>query len=604
MQTLRKRSEMPREFTWDLERVYADESLWEADFQAVRDMVPRMQAFSGRLRESGATLLECLRLRDECHSLMDRVMVFARMRKDEDNSNGRYQALADRAMALGAQTTSATAFIGPELLGLPEDQIQQTIGSEPGLEMYRHYLDELLRQRPHVRSVEVEVLLAQAMEVTRTPDNMYGMLTNADLKFPAVTDSDDNEVELSQSRYNQMRESKDRRVRKDAFQALHGTYRGYRNTLAASLSGSARSDIFYARARNFSTALEAALDPSSIPTEVYHNLTGTINANLGLLHRYVGLRKRLLGLDELHHYDLYVPMVPDVEMEMPFEEGVRVVRSALEPLGKEYGDALANGLASRWIDVYENDDKTSGAYSGGSYTTNPYILLNYQGTLSDVFTLAHEIGHSMHSYFTRRSQPYVYGDYTIFVAEVASTLNESLLTHHLLRQTDDRRLKAYLTNQYLERFRTTLFRQAMFAEFELAIHTRAEQGEALTPDLLSDLYRELNARYYGQQVVPDDEIAIEWARIPHFYWAYYVYQYATGISAAAALSRQILTEGEPAVRRYLDFLRGGSSRYTMELLKVAGVDMATPRPVEQALEVFRRLLDDMETLSVEIGEAG
>lgn len=604
MQTLRKRSEMPREFTWDLESVYANESLWEADFQAVRDMVPRMQAFSGRLRESGATLLECLRLRDECHSLMDRVMVYARMRKDEDNSNGRYQALADRAMALGAQTISATAFIGPELLGLPEHQLQQTIVSEPGLEMYRHYLDELLRQRSHVRSVEVEVLLAQAMEVTRTPDNMYGMLTNADLKFPTVTNSDDNEVELSQSRYNQMRESKDRRVRKDAFQALHGTYRGYRNTLAASLSGSVRSDIFYARARNFSTALEAALDPSSIPTEVYHNLTGTINANLGLLHRYVGLRKRLLGLDELHHYDLYVPMVPDVEMAMPFEEGVRVVRSALEPLGKEYGDALANGLASRWIDVYENDDKTSGAYSGGSYTTNPYILLNYQGTLSDVFTLAHEIGHSMHSHFTRRSQPYVYGDYTIFVAEVASTLNESLLTHHLLRQTDDRRLKAYLTNQYLERFRTTLFRQAMFAEFEMAIHTRAEQGEALTPDLLSDLYRELNARYYGQQVVPDDEIAIEWARIPHFYWAYYVYQYATGISAAAALSRQILTEGEPAVRRYLDFLRGGSSRYTMELLKVAGVDMATPRPVEQALEVFRLLLDDMESLSGEIGEAG
>jgi oligoendopeptidase F len=597
MQKLPKRHELPQQYTWNLETVYPDEADWEADFQTVKERIPRLQAYQGTLGDSAQQLLDCLELRDETNKLMEQMLVYARMRKDEDNGNSRYQALADRSTGLAAELSSAGAFVVPEILSMPEEKLRGFLASEPGLGLYRHHLDELLRQRPHVRSTEVEVVLAQSTEVSRTPDNVYTMLTNADIKFPTIIDEQGNSVELSHARYNQMRESQDRRVRRDAFVAMHQVYQGYRNTLASSLAGSVRADIFYARARNYPTALEAALGPNNIPTEVYHNLVRTVDQNLPLLHRYMALRKRLMGLEELHHYDLYVPIVPDVQLETPYEEATKTVQDALAPMGREYLSALQAGINSRWIDVYENEGKTSGAYSGGSYTTNPFILLNYQGTLNDVFTLAHELGHSMHSYFTRKSQPYVYGDYTIFLAEVASTLNETLLTHHLLQRTADKRLQAYLVNQQLERFRTTLFRQTMFAEFELEIHTRAENGEALPPDQLSALYADLNRRYYGAEVVPDEEISIEWARIPHFYWAFYVYQYATGLSAAAALAHQILTEGEPAVQRYLRFLKSGSSQYSIDLLREAGVDMTTPEPVQQAMEIFRKSLDQMEELT-------
>ncbi len=597
MNKLPKRHELPQQFTWNLETVYPDEARWETDFQAVKERIPRLQTFQGTLGDSVGQLLACLALRDESGKLMEQLLVYSRMRKDEDNGNSRYQALADRATMLAAELSSATAFIVPEILSIPEEKLQSFVASEPGLGLYRHHLDELLRQRPHIRSTEVEVVLAQSTEVSRTPDNTYTMLTNADMKFPTINDEQGNPVELSHARYNQMRESQDRRVRKDAFDAMHGTYHSYRNTLASSLAGSVRADIFYARTRNYPTALEAALGPNNIPIAVYHSLVRTADQNLPLLHRYMSLRKRLLGLEELHHYDLYVPMVPDVKVETPYEEASRTVLSALAPMGEEYLNALRSGINSRWIDIYENEGKTSGAYSGGSYTTNPFVLLNYQGTLNDVFTLAHELGHSMHSYFTRRTQPYVYGDYTIFLAEVASTLNETLLTDYLLKQTNDRKLRAYLVNQQLERFRTTLFRQTMFAEFELDIHTRAEAGEAITPDQLNSLYRDLNVRYYGSEVAPDQEISIEWARIPHFYWAFYVYQYATGISAAAALAHQILTEGEPAVQRYLRFLKSGSSQYSIDLLREAGVDMATPEPVQRALDIFEKSLDQMEELT-------
>lgn len=597
MQKVSKRHELPEEYTWNLRTIYPDEALWEADFRAVKEIIPKLEGFRGTLGNSPDRLLGCLELRDETHKKTDQLVAYARMRKDEDNTSSHYQALADRAMVLATELSSASAFIGPEILSLPEDKLRGFMAAEPRLELYRHHLEELLRQRPHVRSIEVEVVLAQSMEVSRTLDNSYGMLTNADMKFPTLVDEEGNMVELSQARYNQFRESRDRRVRKDAFEAMHRTYHGFRNTMASSLSGSVRSDIFYARARNYPTALEAALVPNNIPTAVYHNLIQTVNRNLPSLHRYMSLRRRLLGLDELHHYDLYVPMVADVKLEMPYEQAVQTVEAALAPLGEEYLSALKDGIGSRWIDVYENEGKSSGAYSSGSYTTNPFILMNYQGTLNDVFTLAHELGHSMHSYFTRRTQPYVYGDYTIFLAEVASTLNETLLTNHLLRESADGRLRAYLVNQQMERFRTTLFRQTMFAEFELDMHTRAEGGQALTPDLLSSVYRDLNVRYYGPEVVPDEEIAIEWARIPHFYWAFYVYQYATGISAAVSLSHQILTEGEPAVQRYLRFLKSGSSDYSINLLREAGVDMTSPEPIQQALDIFDALIDQMEELT-------
>ncbi|MGE5619714.1 MAG: oligoendopeptidase F [Sphingomonadaceae bacterium] len=592
-----KRQELPLPYTWNLEIVYPDESLWDADFQAVKERIPQLEQYRGTLADSASRLSNCLRLRDETYKLMEQLLVYAQMRKDEDNSNSHYQALSDRATMLATQLSSATAFIQPEILAIPEEKLQGFVASEPELALYRHHLEELLRRRPHTRSIEVEKLLAETMEVSRTPDNTFGMLTNADMRFPTIQDEQGRPIELSQARYSQLRESPDRRVRKDAFEAIHRTFNSFRNTLAASLAGSVRSDIFYARSRNYPTALEAALDPNNIPTQVYHNLIRTVNGSLPLLHRYMALRKRLLGLEKLHHYDLYVPMVPDVRMEVSYEEATRMVRAGLTPLGKEYLAALEKALTSRWIDVYENEGKTSGAYSGGAYTTPPFILLNYQGTLTDVFTLAHELGHSMHSHFTRSTQPFVYGDYTIFLAEVASTLNETLLTEHLLKESSDPKLRAYLVNQQLERFRTTLFRQTMFAEFELQIHTLAEAGEALTPDQLTSLYRELNLRYYGPEVYPDEEISIEWGRIPHFYWAFYVYQYATGISAAVALAHQILTEGEPAVLRYLRFLRSGSSDYSIDLLKEAGVDMTSPEPVQRALDSFGRLLDQMEQLT-------
>ncbi len=597
MQEVPKRNELPQQYTWNLEAIYPDETLWEADWQAVKESIPKLEGFRGTLGGSPDQLLGCLELRDETHKRTDQLVVYSRMRKDEDNGNSRYQALADRAMVLATELSSASAFIGPEILALPEEKLWGFLATESRLGLYRHHLEELLRQRPHVRSTEVEMVLAQSMEISRTPDNTYGMLTNADMKFPTIQGEGGLPVELSQARYNHLRESQDRRVRKDAFQAMHQSYQGFRNTVASSLSGSVRSDIFYSRTRSYPTALEAALEPNSIPTTVYHNLIETVNRNLSSLHRYMALRARLLGLEELHHYDLYVPMVADVKLEMPYEEAVETVEAAFAPLGEEYLSALKDGLASRWVDVYENEGKTSGAYSSGAYTTNPYVLLNYQGTLNDVFTLAHELGHSMHSYFTRKTQPYVYGDYTIFLAEVASTLNEALLTDYLLKQSVDRKLQAYLVNQQMERIRTTLFRQTMFAQFELEIHSWVESGQALTPDLLSSRYAELNARYYGSGVVPDEEIAIEWARIPHFYWAFYVYQYATGVSAATALANQILTEGEPAVQRYLHFLKSGSSDYSINLLRQAGVDMASPEPVQQALDKFDALTDQMEELT-------
>jgi oligoendopeptidase F len=598
-----KRSEVPEQYTWDLATIYPDEDLWEADFQAVKDAIPGLESFQGTLAGSPQRLLACLRLRDETHRRMDQLFVYARMRRDEDNTNNRYQAMTDRATALAGQLGGATSFLSPEILAMPDELLRAFVEQEPGLELYRHFLEEVQRQRAHVRSAEVEMVLAQVADVTRTPDTTYSMLTNADMKFPTILDEEGRRVELSQGRYNQLRESRDRRVRRDAFEGLHGLYSSYRNTMAASLAGSIRSDIFYARARNYQTAMEAALGANNIPTAVYHNLVQTVRRNLPTLHRYAALRKRLLGLDELHHYDLYVPMVPNVQVTMPYEEATRKVLEALAPMGEEYREVVRTAFGSRWIDVLENDGKTSGAYSDGSYSTRPFILLNFQGTLTDVFTLAHEMGHSMHSYFTRTAQPFAYGDYTIFLAEVASTLNEALLSNYLIKEATDPRLRAHLINQYMERFRTTLFRQTMFAEFELETHTRAEAGEALTSDHLSAIYQELNSAYYGPEVANHEEIAIEWARIPHFYWAFYVYQYATGISAAASLAHQVLNEGEPAVQRYLRFLRSGSSDYSINLLKAAGVDMTSPEPVQRAIDLFEGLLGELEQVDPSIWES-
>jgi len=459
-----------------------------------------------------------------------------------------------------------------------------------------HQLHDLNRMRPHVRSVEVEAILAAAGEVASAPDTIFSMIDNADLKLPTIEDEKGEEVQLTKGNYQVFIRNTNRRVRKEAFEGLHSTFLKQRNTIAATLASQVKADIFYTRQRGYGSARERALAAYNIPTSVYDRLVETVSQHIPLLNRYMRLRKRMLQLDDLHMYDLYVPIVKEVQNEMSYEEACEKVLAALAPLGNNYISNLKQGFQQRWIDVYETPGKRGGAYSGGVYGTQPFILMNFQGNRDSMYTLAHELGHSMHSFYTRTHQPYPYGDYTIFVAEVASTLNEGLLTEYLLRTTTDRALRMAILNQSLEDFRGTLFRQTMFAEFEQDIHSVAEQGEPLTADTLSAMYRALNEKYYGAEVTIDEPIDIEWARIPHFYYNFYVYQYATGISAASALVQQILQEGKPAVDRYMKFLASGSSDYSIELLKKAGVDMTSPEPVRQALELFESHLAQMEQL--------
>ncbi|HLY29864.1 MAG TPA: oligoendopeptidase F, partial [Ktedonobacterales bacterium] len=503
----------------------------------------------------------------------------------------------DRVGTLSNDLNAISAYMTPEILSLPQEKIDAFLAEEPGLAVYRHALDEINRQRPHVLSAEMEGLLAQAAEMGASPERIFEMLNSADMKLPVVHDEHGAEVQLTQGNYGtRFLENQNRDVRREAFQAMLGTYQKYRNTFGATLAAQVKRDIFFARARHYDSSLQAALDPSNIPVSVYDNLIATVDANLPLLHRYLTIRKRALGVDDLHMYDLYVPLAREVEYKVAYTEAQVQVARALEALGEDYVTPLREGFRSRWIDVLENEGKRSGAFSWGSYGTQPFVLLNYQESMDSMFTLAHEMGHSMHSYFTWRTQPYPYSSYTLFVAEVASTLNEALLTDYLLKTTDDKALRLYIVNHALETYRGTLYRQTLFAEFEREAHARAEAGEALTPELMSEIFRKLNDKYYGPVVTVDDLIEIEWARIPHFYSSFYVYQYATGISASAALARQIISEGAPAVARYKRFLSSGSSDYSINLLRDAGVDLSTPQPIQAALDTFGRYLDELETL--------
>ena len=596
-QALPKRSEIPTELTWNLSAIYPADAAWEADFARIAGQLPEVAAFQGKLGESAQSLLAAFTTRDAVGETLGKLYAYAYMRLHEDTTNSAAQALADRVTTLESEVSSAAAYMRPELLSIPQERLDSFLASEPGLAVYRHQLDEITRERAHVLSAEMESLLAQASEVGASAERIYDMLSDADLKLPTVRDEQGQEVQLSQGNYlPRFLENQNREVRGAAFEAMLGTYNKYRNTFAATLSAQVKKDIFFARAHKYSSALEAALDPNNIPVSVYNNLISAVDANLSLLHRYLRIRKRVMGLDTLHMYDLYTPLAREVEYKIPFEQAKDRVAEALAPLGPDYVEPLTQGFRSRWIDVMESQGKRSGAYSWGSYGTQPYVLLNYQESMDSMFTLAHEMGHSMHSYFTWGAQPYLYGNYTLFVAEVASTLNEALLTQHLLRTTDDRALKLYVVNHALETFRGTLYRQTMFAEFEREIHAKAEAGEALTPESLCAFYRSLNDKYYGPEVAVDDLIEIEWARIPHFYSSFYVYQYATGISASSALASQILSEGEPAVRRYKRFLSSGSSDYSINLLRDAGVDLATPQPIQAALDTFGRYLDELESL--------
>ncbi|MGF7056577.1 oligoendopeptidase F [Brassicibacter mesophilus] len=593
---LRDRKDIDTKYKWNISSMYENDEKWEEDFKKLKQLSKNISKYKGVVVSSSQLLLEVLRLKDNISRISENIYTYAKMKLDEDSRNDKYQSLTDRATSLMVEVEESMSFIVPEILSLDEDKIKEYANNEDGLRIYNHHILEIMRKREHVLSPQEEAIIAQTGDMAGTAQNIFSMLNNADIKFPTIKDENGEEVEITHGRFVPLMESKDRSVRKDAFKALYGTYKNFRNTFATALNSDIKKNIFYSKVRKYNSALEAALDGNNIPVDVYKNLIKAVNDNIEHMHKYVRLRKKALGLEELHMYDLYTPIVKDVDMKICYDEAQNLVLDGLKPLGENYLSVVKNGLESRWVDVYENRGKRSGAYSWGTYDSEPFILLNYQDTLDNVFTLAHELGHSLHSYYSKHNQPYIYGSYSIFVAEVASTANEALLMNHMLENSKSKEEKLYLLNHYLEQFRGTVYRQAMFAEFEMLIHERAENGESLTADSLSKIYRDLNQKYYGPDIIVDDEIAMEWARIPHFYYNFYVFQYATGFSAAVALSQGILNDGNKAVEKYLDFLKSGNSDHPINVLKKAGVDMTQPDPVNNALKLFGDLVDEMEKL--------
>ncbi|WP_077297310.1 oligoendopeptidase F [Virgibacillus pantothenticus] len=593
---LPKREEIPVELTWRLEDIFETDEAWEKELADLQKAIPEIETFQGKLGASAKNLYDVLKLQDQLSERLGKLFTYSHMRYDQDTTNSFYQRLNAQAENVLTVASSKMSYIVPEILEIDESTLKQFLQEEKGLQNYKKTLDEITRQRPHILNKREEAILAEASEPLGATSQTFGMLNNADLTFPSIKDENGEEVEVTHGRYIRFMESQDRSVRKAAFQAMYETYGKFKNTFASTLSGNIKKDNFIAKVRNYDSARQAALDDNNIPEKVYDNLVEAVNERLPLLHRYIKLRKKVLGLDELHMYDIYTPLVQDANMQITYEKAQQYVLEGLAPLGEDYLEIVKQAYDNRWIDVEENRGKRSGAYSSGAYGTNPYILLNWQDNVNDMFTLAHELGHSVHSYYTRNNQPYRYGNYSIFVAEVASTCNEALLNDYLLNNLNDEKQKLYLLNHFLEGFRGTVFRQTMFAEFEHMIHVKQQQGEALTAEKLTEIYYDLNKKYYGDDVVSDEEIGLEWARIPHFYYNYYVYQYATGYSAATALAQQILTENEGAVERYIDFLKAGSSDYPIEVLKKAGVDMNSKQTVLDALDVFAEKLEQLEEL--------
>lgn len=597
---LNTREEADARCKWAIEDLYKDDEDWKRDYELLKSRIPELTKFRGRLGESAEVLLSMQKLSDELNQLLEKVYVYANQRLHENTDNSTYQNLASQAQGLLVELSESLSFVEPELMELPDGIIETFLDENEELSVYRQYFENIIRQKKHVLPTEQEQLLAAMGEVAESPKDIFSMFNNADIRFPEITGEDGNPVQVTHGRYMSLMQSRNRQVRKDAFEAMYGVYGDWRNTLAAMYRANVKQEAFLAKAHKYTSDLEAALDGSHIPVKVYEQLIEAVHESMPLMYRYMKLRKKLLGVEELHMYDLYVPVIEQDHSEIPFEQAKKTVLEGLAPMGEEYLHLLREGFDHGWIDVYENQGKRTGAYSWGAYGTHPYVLLNYQGTLHDVFTLAHEMGHALHSWYSDEHQPYIYAGYRIFVAEVASTCNEALLIHYLMEQSKkagDRKKTMYLMNYFLEQFRTTLFRQTMFAEFEKITHGLQEQGETLTADRLCEIYYDLNKLYFGEEICVDQEIAMEWARIPHFYTPFYVYQYATGFSAAIALSKQILEQGAPAVERYKKFLKGGSSMYPLELLKMAGVDMEQKAPVQDALAVFAQYLDEMERLA-------
>lgn len=594
---VKSRDEIEAKYHWDLASIFATDEAFLKALEEAKAYPAKCAAYQGKVSQSPQELLSFLRLDDEASVALSRLVNYAQRKSDEDTRISKYQDFSSQAMSLYVAVSSAQAWFTPELLSLDQETMEKFYAQCPELELYRRSLDRIFRRKEHTLSPSEEALLASAGEMANQPDNIYSMFSDADLTFADAVDSQGEKHPVTHGTYGPLLYSQDRALRKSAFQSCYAGYGQFRNTCAATLNAQTKQLKFFADARKYPNTLAAALDATEVPVEVYTNLIEAVHRNLPAMHKYTALRRRLLGLDELHFYDLYVPMVGDVDMHFTYEEACDLILKALEPMGEEYCSIVRQGLAQRWIDVYENPGKRSGAYSAGGYSMHPFILLNFQGTLNDVFTLIHEMGHSMHTYLSCANQPSCYSDYVIFVAEVASTCNEALLMQYLLKTTTDKRQRAYLINYFLEQFRTTLYRQTMFAEFELAVNRMTERGEGLTADALCEKYRQLNADYFGPDIVVDDEISLEWARIPHLYYNYYVYQYSTGYAAAIALSQKILQEGQSAVERYLNFLKGGSSKPPIELLRGAGVDMATAQPIDDALKLFDSLIDEMDELA-------
>ena len=592
---IRKRNEIPVEDTWAIEDMYPSDEAWEQELASLEQEKQELSAFDGRLVESADSLFSFLSKIEQANEKCHRLGNYAMRRADVDTRDAKYQAMAGRFTGVAVQMNAALSFETPQIMAIPDEQLESFYHDCPKLERYRRYLTDLRRFRDHILSAQEEKLLAAAGELAQAPDNIYGMLADADLTFPDALDSEGVAHSVTQGTFVACEESADRTLRKNAYESLYDGFAAVKNTAAGILDAQNKQLRFFAQARKYPNALEASLDGTNVPVSVYENLIDTVHKNLPKMHRYVRLRKKLLGLDQLHFYDIYTPLVLDVDKHIPFAQAKQTVYDALAPLGEDYRSVLRQGFNNRWIDVYQNEGKRSGAYSAGA-AVHPYVLLNYTGTLDSQFTLAHEMGHALHSYYSHKNQNPIDAGYVIFVAEVASTCNEALLMEHLLAKTTDKQERAYLINHFLDQFKGTVYRQTMFAEFELRIGQLVSQGQTLTADVLCREYRKLNALYYGPDMVVDDRIAMEWARIPHFYYDYYVFQYATGYCAAIALSRKILAEGKPAVEDYLRFLSGGCSKSPIELLKAAGVDMAGSEPVEQALQLFDELLDEMEGL--------
>ncbi len=595
MSAVPERSEIDDAYTWDLTDLFEDDEAWEKTYEETEERLEELSVYEGRVTESAETLEEVLELRESIMRSVSNLSAYARMRKDEDTTNQTYQALAARARSLAADASSAASYIEPEIQELDRETVGTFIEENSALETYDHYFDDTLRMKPHTRSAEIEALLADLSEVTGAAGDVYNMLTNADMAFPTVEDPDGDRREITLSNFTKLQKHPDRAFRRRVYEAFYDEWAEYRNSVGTAYKNSVKADEKLAAARNYDSARQAALNGPNVPVSVYDTLVETVESNLEVLHRHADLKREALSVEELRMWDLYAPLAEGESPEVEYEQARTYVVDAVEPLGEPYQDRMAEGLDSRWVDVYETKNKQSGAYSGGTYDSQPYILMNYQDDIASMYTLAHELGHSMHSELTSDAQPYIYAGYEIFVAEVASTVNEALLTRHLLETVENERFRRHVLDEYLERFRSTLFRQAMFAAFEHRAHELERAGKALTPDRLDELYGELKSEYYDPAVV-DDRIAREWMRIPHFYRAYYVYQYATGIAAANAIVDRIVTEGEPAAADYREFLRSGSKAYPLGLLETAGIDMSTSKPIEAAIDTYDEMLEEFEAL--------